>query len=140
MTSIVEAIPAIEPGDTDLSSPSRTHRACATPTTKILCIVGARPNFMKIAPILRAFREHAPHVEAKLVHTGQHYDYAMNQAFFDQLGIPQPDISLEVGSGSHARQTAEIMTRFEPLLDAEQSECVLVVGGLTAVVPLYTLA
>ena len=78
---------------------------------KVLCIVGARPNFMKIAPIMRAFREHAPEVEAKLVHTGQHYDYAMNEAFFQQLEIAAPDISLEVGSGSHAQQTAEIMKR-----------------------------
>lgn len=88
MTSIEEATSAIEPSGVDLSSPGRAHRVCATPKTKILCIVGARPNFMKIAPILRAFREHAPHVEAKLVHTAQRYDCAMNGSFFEQLGIP----------------------------------------------------
>lgn len=101
---------------------------------KILCIVGARPNFMKIAPIMRAFREHVPEIEAKLVHTGQHYDYAMNEAFFQQLEIPAPDISLEVGSGSHAQQTAEIMKRFEPVLDAEQPDCVLVVGDVNSTI------
>ncbi|MCK9538427.1 MAG: UDP-N-acetyl glucosamine 2-epimerase [Dokdonella sp.] len=101
---------------------------------KVVCVVGARPNFMKIAPILRAFREHAPQVQAKLVHTGQHYDYAMNEAFFEQLGIPAPDISLEVGSGSHARQTAEIMTRFEEVLDTEQPDCVLVVGDVNSTI------
>lgn len=101
---------------------------------KVLCIVGARPNFMKIAPIMRALRNYAPEIEAKLVHTGQHYDYAMNEAFFQQLEIPAPDISLEVGSGSHAQQTAEIMKRFEPVLDAEQPDCVLVVGDVNSTI------
>lgn len=101
---------------------------------KVLCIAGARPNFMKIAPILRAFRERAPQVEVKLVHTGQHYDYAMNEAFFEQLGIPAPDVSLEVGSASHAVQTAEIMQRFEPVLDAEQPDVVLVVGDVNSTI------
>jgi UDP-N-acetylglucosamine 2-epimerase (non-hydrolysing) len=102
--------------------------------TKALCVVGARPNFMKIAPILRAFRSYAPHIEVKLVHTGQHYDYAMNEALFRQLGIPAPDISLEVGSASHAIQTAEIMRRFEPVLDAEQPDVALVVGDVNSTI------
>lgn len=101
---------------------------------KVLCIVGARPNFMKIAPILRAFREHASGIRAVLVHTGQHYDYAMNQAFFDQLEIPAPDISLEVGSASHAKQTAEIMIRFEKVVEEEQPDCVLVVGDVNSTI------
>lgn len=101
---------------------------------KILCIVGARPNFMKIAPILRAFRERAPQVQARLVHTGQHYDYAMNEAFFGQLGIPAPDVSLEVGSASHALQTAAIMQRFEPVLEAEHADVVLVVGDVNSTI------
>lgn len=101
---------------------------------KVLCIVGARPNFMKIAPILRAFREHASGIQAVLVHTGQHYDYAMNQAFFDQLEIPAPDISLEVGSASHAKQTAEIMIRFEKVVVEEQPDCVLVVGDVNSTI------
>src|SRR6185312_12408698 len=99
---------------------------------KILCIVGARPNFMKIAPIMRALREQAPDVMAKLVHTGQHYDYAMNESFFQQLQIPAPDISLEVGSGSHAQQTAEIMKRFEPIVVAEKPDAILVVGDVNS--------
>ncbi|PWV61867.1 non-hydrolyzing UDP-N-acetylglucosamine 2-epimerase [Plasticicumulans acidivorans] len=100
----------------------------------ILCIVGARPNFMKIAPIMAAFRANAPHLTVKLVHTGQHYDVAMNDRFFEQLGIPNPDISLEVGSASHAVQTAEIMKRFEPVLEAEQPQAVLVVGDVNSTI------
>jgi len=104
------------------------------PPAKILCIVGARPNFMKIAPILRAFRERAPRLCVMLVHTGQHYDVAMNAQFFAQLGIPAPDISLDVGSASHAVQTAEIMRRFEPVLDAEQPQAILVVGDVNSTI------
>lgn len=104
------------------------------PSAKILCVVGARPNFMKIAPILRALSTRAPGLQVKLVHTGQHYDVAMNAQFFAQLGIPAPDISLEVGSGSHAVQTAEIMRRFEPVLDAEQPQAVLVVGDVNSTI------
>ncbi len=101
---------------------------------KVLCIVGARPNFMKIAPIMRAFAQRAPRHDVQLVHTGQHYDAAMAGSFFEQLGIPEPDISLEVGSGSHAVQTAEIMKRFEPVLDAERPDCVLVVGDVNSTI------
>lgn len=99
---------------------------------KILCIVGARPNFMKIAPIMRAFATRSEAFDARLVHTGQHYDVAMNQRFFEQLSIPNPDISLDVGSGSHAVQTAEIMRRFEPVLDAEAPDAILVVGDVNS--------
>jgi UDP-N-acetylglucosamine 2-epimerase (non-hydrolysing) len=104
------------------------------PAKKILCIVGARPNFMKIAPIMRAFRDIASDVDVKLVHTGQHYDYTMNEAFFHQLQIPAPDVSLNVGSGTHAQQTAEIMRRFEPVLDEHGADCVLVVGDVNSTV------
>ncbi len=99
---------------------------------KILCVVGARPNFMKIAPVMAALGQTA--LEARLVHTGQHYDVAMNQRFFEQLGIPSPDIDLEVGSASHAVQTAEIMKRFEPVVDAEQPAAVLVVGDVNSTI------
>jgi UDP-N-acetylglucosamine 2-epimerase (non-hydrolysing) len=99
---------------------------------KLLCVVGARPNFMKIAPIIRALELRAPHIRASLVHTGQHYDVAMNDRFFEQLRIPAPDVCLEVGSGSHALQTAEIMKRFEPVLDAQAPDCVLVVGDVNS--------
>lgn len=97
----------------------------------ILCVVGARPNFVKIAPILAALRAEE-RVRARLCHTGQHYDPELNDSFFRDLGIPQPDTRLEVGSGSHAVQTAEIMKRFEPVLDAEPPAAVLVVGDVNS--------
>ncbi len=104
------------------------------PSRPILCIVGARPNFMKIAPIMAAFRSHPDPIPARLLHTGQHYDAAMKDSFFTDLGIPEPDVDLEVGSGSHAVQTAEIMKRFEPVLDAEQPAAVLVVGDVNSTI------
>ena len=100
----------------------------------LLCVVGARPNFMKIAPIMAAFNDAAISIRALLVHTGQHYDLAMNQRFFDQLAIPTPTINLDVGSGSHAQQTAEIMRRFEPIIDTEHADAVLVVGDVNSTV------
>jgi UDP-N-acetylglucosamine 2-epimerase (non-hydrolysing) len=84
----------------------------------VICVVGARPNFMKMAPILRAFSAHQPALPTLLVHTGQHYDKDMNDRLFVDLRLPHPDINLEVGSGTHAVQTAEVMRRFEPVLDA----------------------
>lgn len=100
----------------------------------ILCVVGARPNFMKIAPIMRSFNHADSEVEATLLHTGQHYDEAMKQSFFDQLGIPEPDIDLGVGGGSHAVQTAEIMKRFEPVVIELKPHAVLVVGDVNSTV------
>ncbi|MAT64970.1 MAG: UDP-N-acetylglucosamine 2-epimerase (non-hydrolyzing) [Gammaproteobacteria bacterium] len=101
---------------------------------KLLCVVGARPNFMKIAPLMAAFRSGPQPLTATLVHTGQHYDAAMKTAFFDQLGIPEPDIDLGVGSGSHSQQTAEIMRRFEPVLESEAPDAVLVVGDVNSTI------
>ena len=101
---------------------------------KILCVVGARPNFMKIAPIMDALMRAPAPFQARLVHTGQHYDEAMKHQFFNQLGIPRPDMDLEVGSGSHAVQTAEVMRRFEPVIDAEQPDAVLVVGDVNSTI------
>ena len=98
----------------------------------VICVVGARPNFMKMAPILRAFAAHRPSLPALLVHTGQHYDRDMNDRLFDDLRLPRPDINLEVGSGTHAVQTAEVMRRFEPVLDAQRPACVLVVGDVNS--------
>jgi len=98
----------------------------------ILCVVGARPNFMKIAPVIRAMRGANPPLPVRLVHTGQHYDAEMNGQFFHALGIPEPDINLEVGSASHAVQTAEIMRRFEPVLEQERPAAVLVVGDVNS--------
>ena len=88
---------------------------------KIISVVGARPNFMKIAPILRELRKY-PSFQSVLVHTGQHYDANMSDVFFRDLQIPEPDIFLNVGSGSHAKQTADIMTGFEQVLLKEESD------------------
>ena len=98
----------------------------------VMCVVGARPNFMKMAPILRALAAHRPPLPALLVHTGQHYDQDMSDRLFADLQLPRPDINLEVGSGSHALQTAEVMRRFEPALDAHRPCCVVVVGDVNS--------
>lgn len=97
----------------------------------VLCVVGARPNYMKAAPIYTALlgsRRFTPF----LVHTGQHYDPQMNDEFFRELGMPHPNANLEVGSGSHAVQTAEVMKRFEPIVDASANPIVLVVGDVNS--------
>ena len=108
---------------------------------KIINIVGARPNFMKIAPIVEAIKRHdsfaggsAHKIASVLVHTGQHYDEKMSKLFFDDLEIPRPDINLEVGSGTHAGQTAEIMKRFEPVLMKEKPDYTLVVGDVNSTI------
>ena len=105
-----------------------------SPMAPVMCVVGARPNFMKMAPILRALASHQPPIPALLVHTGQHYDTDMSKKLFVDLGLPQPDINLEVGSGTHAQQTAEIMRRFEPALDTHKPSCVLVVGDVNSTI------
>ncbi|CAH9019196.1 UDP-2,3-diacetamido-2,3-dideoxy-D-glucuronate 2-epimerase [Candidatus Nitrosacidococcus sp. I8] len=96
-----------------------------------MCIVGARPNFIKIAPIMGALNGAVP---LTLVHTGQHYDSAMQELFFQQLGIPKPDINLEVGSGNHGWQTGTIMQRFEPIIDENNPSLVLVVGDVNSTI------
>jgi UDP-N-acetylglucosamine 2-epimerase (non-hydrolysing) len=98
----------------------------------ILHVVGARPNFMKAAPVLAALREYG--VRQTLVHTGQHYDALMSDVFFQQLGMPAPDINLAVGSGSHAAQTAEIMTRFEAAVLEQAPDVVVVYGDVNSTV------
>ncbi len=100
---------------------------------KIVNVVGARPNLMKVAPLMEAFAER-PGIEALLVHTGQHYDANMSDLFFRQLGIPEPDLNLGVGSGSHAVQTAEIMKGFEPVLIEHRPDAVLVVGDVNSTI------
>ena len=100
---------------------------------KIMNIVGARPNLPKIAPLMREMKRHAD-VEPLLVHTGQHYDDKLNDIFFRQMGIPAPDVNLEVGSGSHAAQTAEILKRIEPVLLDRQPDLVLVVGDVNSTI------
>jgi len=100
---------------------------------KIINVVGARPNFMKIAPLMEAYRDF-PRLQPLLVHTGQHYDERMSDLFFHQLGIPEPDLNLEVGSGSHAAQTAEIMKAFEPVVLRHKPRAVLVVGDVNSTI------
>lgn len=100
---------------------------------KIINIVGARPNFMKIAPLMAAYRN-CDFIEPLLVHTGQHYDEKMSDLFFRELGIPEPDINLEVGSASHAVQTAEIMKAFEPVVLRFRPDAVLVVGDVNSTI------
>lgn len=98
---------------------------------KILCVVGARPNFIKIAPLLGALSP-SKGFETRLVHTGQHYDAQLSDVFFRQLRIREPDIELGVGAGTQTVQTAEIMRRFEAVLEAEQPQAVLVVGDVNS--------
>lgn len=99
--------------------------------TQVLCVVGARPNFMKIAPIMDALSRSVK-LRGRLLHTGQHYDTAMKQKIFDQLSIPTPEFDLGVGSGSHAFQTAEVMRKFEPILDEVAPDLILVVGDVNS--------
>ncbi len=99
---------------------------------RILHVVGARPNFMKIAPIMREMAKYPDDFEQILVHTGQHYDANMSQVFFEELEMPRPDVNLEVGSGSHAWQTAQIMERFEPVLSDHTPDWVLVPGDVNS--------
>ena len=96
----------------------------------VLNVVGARPNFMKIAPVVEAMREAG--LPQYLVHTGQHYDEKMSRLFFEELGIPAPDLNLEVGSGSQAVQTAEILRRFEPVVLETKPDMVVVVGDVNS--------
>jgi UDP-N-acetylglucosamine 2-epimerase (non-hydrolysing) len=100
---------------------------------KILNLVGARPNLPKIAPLMREMQRH-PEIEPILVHTGQHYDEMLSDIFFRQMGIPAPQVNLEVGSGSHAVQTAEVLKRIEPFLIERKPDLVLVVGDVNSTI------
>jgi UDP-N-acetylglucosamine 2-epimerase (non-hydrolysing) len=101
---------------------------------RILSVVGARPNFMKIAPIATELARNPVRFTSLIVHTGQHYDEQLSKVFFDELGIPRPDVNLEVGSGSHAQQTAAIMAAFEPVLIETKPDVVLVVGDVNSTI------
>ena len=98
-----------------------------------MSIVGARPNMMKVAPLLAELRRHED-FEPVLVHTGQHYDYSMSQVFFDQLGVPPPDYNLDVGSGTHYAQTAEIMRKFGELVQQDRPDMVVVAGDVNSTI------
>ena len=102
------------------------------PMGPLICVVGARPNYMKMAPLIRAFAKETSLPGVVLVHTGQHYDVAMNERLFADLQLPLPDLNLEVGSGTHAVQTAEVMRRFEPVMDELRPTGVIVVGDVNS--------
>jgi UDP-N-acetylglucosamine 2-epimerase (non-hydrolysing) len=106
----------------------------------VLCIVGARPNYMKMAPLLRAFAAEPTMPPAVLVHTGQHYDPALADRLFEDLQLPAPDVNLGVGSGSHAVQTAEVMKRIEPVIDQYAPCCVVVVGDVNSTIAVGLVA
>src|SRR5215213_11684362 len=99
---------------------------------KVINVVGARPNFMKVAPIVEAMRRRRGEFEPVVLHTGQHYDERMSDAFFRDLGLPAPDVHLGVGSASHAQQTAAVMQTFEPVVVAEKPDWVVVVGDVNS--------
>ena len=99
---------------------------------RVICVAGARPNFMKVKPVMDALERRG--VQVQLVHTGQHYDAAMSDVFFDDIGLRAPDHHLEVGSGTHAQQTAGVMSAFEPLLDVVRPDVVVVVGDVNSTV------
>jgi len=101
---------------------------------KVINVVGARPNFMKVAPIVAAMKKRPADFLPLVLHTGQHYDASMSDAFFTDLDLPQPDVYLGIGSGSHAVQTAAIMERFEPVVLKEQPDWVLVVGDVNSTI------
>jgi len=100
---------------------------------KILNVAGARPNFMKIAPLIHEMRRHRD-IEQRLIHTGQHYDVTMSKVFFDDLGIPEPDVNLEVGGGERQLVIEKIMSRFDPVVRSEQPDAVLVVGDVNSTI------
>jgi UDP-N-acetylglucosamine 2-epimerase (non-hydrolysing) len=99
---------------------------------RIVNVLGTRPNMVKMAPVIGALRARMPEGRHIVVHTGQHYDRLMSEVFFEELGMPEPDHMLEVGSGSHARQTAKVMERLEPVLEAERPDLVIVPGDVNS--------
>src|ERR1700755_942658 len=99
---------------------------------RILYVVGTRPNFVKTAPVISAMRSRMPDGRHIIVHTGQHYDRAMSEVFFEELGVPAPDHMLEVGSGTHAQQTARTMERLEAVIEAERPDLLIVPGDVNS--------
>src|SRR6201991_3705258 len=99
---------------------------------RVLYVVGTRPNFVKTAPVISAMRSRLPDSRHAIVHTGQHYDRAMSEIFFEELGVPAPDHMLEVGSGTHAQQTARTMERLEPVIENERPDLLVVPGDVNS--------
>jgi len=100
---------------------------------EVMCVARARPNFVKLAPIVAALDDH-PACEAVILHTGQHYDARMTSVFFRDLGIRKPDLSLDIGSGGHAVQTAKVMIGMDEVIDARRPDVVLVIGDVNSTV------
>ena len=113
---------------------SSTHPAGPRRPQRVLHVVGARPNFMKTAPVMAAMRRRPDEFEQLLVHTGQHYDFEMSEVFFRDLEMPVPDRFLDVGSGSHAVQTARVMMAFEPVVEEWRPDWIVVVGDVNSTV------
>src|SRR3989440_2747635 len=114
------------------NDPRSLSEKVRTRMLKVIIVAGARPNFMKVAPIAAAMKRRCEDFQPLLVHTGQHYDEAMSSAFFRDLEMPEPDVYLGVGSGSHAAQTAAVMLAFEPVVIREQPDWVVVVGDVNS--------
>jgi UDP-N-acetylglucosamine 2-epimerase (non-hydrolysing) len=108
------------------------RRQYAAAVMRIVYVIGTRPNFVKTAPVIAAMRKRLPEGRHAIVHTGQHYDRAMSEVFFEELGVAAPDYMLEVGSGSHAAQTARTMERLEPVLEEEKPDLVMVPGDVNS--------
>jgi len=132
-------MPGEKVGVTESVMLTNCNREAMQQRLKLILVAGARPNFMKIAPLVRSIKRHNEkldhndaYIEFLLVHTGQHYDIQMSEVFFRDLGLPKPDINLEVGSASHAAQTAKIMTGFEEVCLAEKPDWVVVVGDVNS--------
>ena len=123
--------------DVSYRSAAKSARAASQfeMSLKVTIVAGARPNFMKVGPIISAFRKlknEGSHTDCRLVHTGQHSGSQMSDTFFEQLGIPEPDVNLGVSGGSHAKQTAEIMVAFEADLEQNPTDLVIVVGDINS--------
>ncbi len=114
------------------ATPSAAPPQTPPPMKKLFLVAGARPNFMKIAPIARALDGHRAHFDYRIVHTGQHYDREMSEVFFEELEIPAPHHHLGAGTGTHAQQTARIMLAFEELCLRERPDLVMVVGDVNS--------
>src|SRR3954470_11628948 len=112
----------------------------ASSQMRFVYVVGARPNFVKTAPVVAEMRRRAPEARHVLVHTGQHYDEMMSDIFLDELGVGRPDYMLGVGSGTHAVQTARVMERVEPVLEQERPDLVMVPGDVNSTLAVTLVA
>src|SRR3990172_9176883 len=115
-----------------MNSEAFPDKVIVTAIRNIILVVGARPNFMKVAPVVRQLRRYPEMFRTKLIHTGQHYDADMSDVFFSDLDLPQPDRFLGVGSGSHAEQTGKVMIAFDKVCIEDRPDLVIVVGDVSS--------